>query len=312
MALGAVGSMQRTLERTIEYALEREAFGRADREAPGDPPQDRRDGAQLRDGPRRHLQRAAALLRGRRRDQAGDDREAEDTARRVRRGRRRAAGLRRRRLHEGVRDRARGARHAARPDRRRDRRDHEARSSASSSGCSSPELRRQYVLLGMALFRIATIPALLLVLALAPAAHATKTCSEPGEDWERARRPRTTWTRRSCRTRSTTGRRRVGFAIRVYRHGCLVGEDRLARPNRHSQYESWSMAKSVDGDDLRARDDARPDLARRPGRLARARGRQGARRDHRPRPAHDDLGPASGTASATTTSSRCRTASGTR
>ena len=28
MALGAVGSMQRTLERTIEYALEREAFGR--------------------------------------------------------------------------------------------------------------------------------------------------------------------------------------------------------------------------------------------------------------------------------------------
>ena len=28
MALGSVGSMQRTLERTIEYALEREAFGR--------------------------------------------------------------------------------------------------------------------------------------------------------------------------------------------------------------------------------------------------------------------------------------------
>ena len=31
-----------------------------------------------------------------------------------------------------------------------------------------------------------SIPALLLVLWAAPAAHATKTCSEPGDEWERA------------------------------------------------------------------------------------------------------------------------------
>ena len=49
MALGAVGSMQRVLEQTIEYALEREAFGRPIAQVPGDPPQDRRDGAQARE-----------------------------------------------------------------------------------------------------------------------------------------------------------------------------------------------------------------------------------------------------------------------
>ena len=37
--------MQRLLEQTIDYALEREAVRPPDRQAPGDPPQDRRDGA---------------------------------------------------------------------------------------------------------------------------------------------------------------------------------------------------------------------------------------------------------------------------
>jgi CubicO group peptidase (beta-lactamase class C family) len=31
----------------------------------------------------------------------------------------------------------------------------------------------------------------------------------------------------------------------VYRHGCLVGEDRGAAANRSQQFESWSMAKSI-------------------------------------------------------------------
>ena len=44
MALGSVAAMQRLLEQTIQYSLERESFGRPDRQAPGDPPQDRRDG----------------------------------------------------------------------------------------------------------------------------------------------------------------------------------------------------------------------------------------------------------------------------
>ena len=33
--------------------------------------------------------------------------------------------------------------------------------------------------------------------------------------------------------------------MRVYRYGCLVGEDRAAPVNRDQQFESWSMAKSV-------------------------------------------------------------------
>jgi CubicO group peptidase (beta-lactamase class C family) len=41
------------------------------------------------------------------------------------------------------------------------------------------------------------------------------------------------------------GTQNAGFALRVYRHGCLVAEDRLASQNRTSTYESWSLAKSV-------------------------------------------------------------------
>jgi CubicO group peptidase (beta-lactamase class C family) len=41
------------------------------------------------------------------------------------------------------------------------------------------------------------------------------------------------------------GSSQLSFAVRVYRRGCLVGEDRAAATNRDQQYESWSMAKSV-------------------------------------------------------------------
>jgi CubicO group peptidase (beta-lactamase class C family) len=41
------------------------------------------------------------------------------------------------------------------------------------------------------------------------------------------------------------GSSQQSFAIRVYRRGCLVGEDRLAGSNRNQTFESWSMAKSV-------------------------------------------------------------------
>jgi CubicO group peptidase (beta-lactamase class C family) len=41
------------------------------------------------------------------------------------------------------------------------------------------------------------------------------------------------------------GSANLGFAVRVYRYGCLVAEDRLAPVNENTQFESWSMAKSV-------------------------------------------------------------------
>jgi CubicO group peptidase (beta-lactamase class C family) len=41
------------------------------------------------------------------------------------------------------------------------------------------------------------------------------------------------------------GTSQSSYAVRVYRHGCLVAEDRLASRNRTEKYESWSMAKSI-------------------------------------------------------------------
>jgi CubicO group peptidase (beta-lactamase class C family) len=97
----------------------------------------------------------------------------------------------------------------------------------------------------MRLSRIAAIPALLLVLWAAPAAHATKTCSEPGDEWERATPAEADMDAQKLQDAIDYGTTQASYAIRVYRHGCLVGEDRLADRNRHSTYESWSMAKSV-------------------------------------------------------------------
>lgn len=37
----------------------------------------------------------------------------------------------------------------------------------------------------------------------------------------------------------------LSLAVRVFRHGCLVGEDRAAAASEQPTYESWSMAKSV-------------------------------------------------------------------
>ena len=97
----------------------------------------------------------------------------------------------------------------------------------------------------MALFRIAIVPALLLVLALAPSAHAGKTCSEPGKDWERATPAEADMDAQKLQDAIDYGTTQASYAVRVYRHGCLVGEDRMADANRNQKYESWSMAKSV-------------------------------------------------------------------
>ena len=95
----------------------------------------------------------------------------------------------------------------------------------------------------MGLLRLTVIAALLL--AFAPSAHAAKTCSEPGEDWERATPAEAGMDEAKLQSAIDYGSTQASYAIRVYRHGCLVGEDRMAPVNRNSTYESWSMAKSV-------------------------------------------------------------------
>jgi CubicO group peptidase (beta-lactamase class C family) len=96
----------------------------------------------------------------------------------------------------------------------------------------------------MGLLRITLLAALVLAFA-APSAHAFKTCSEPGADWERATPAEAKMDAAKLQDAIDYGSTQASYAIRVYRGGCLVGEDRLADQNRDARYESWSMAKSV-------------------------------------------------------------------
>jgi CubicO group peptidase (beta-lactamase class C family) len=82
-------------------------------------------------------------------------------------------------------------------------------------------------------------------LAAAGPAHAAKVCAEPAADWERATPAEAGMDATRLQEALDYGSANLGFAVRVYRRGCLVGEDRLAAVNRTQRFESWSMAKSV-------------------------------------------------------------------
>jgi CubicO group peptidase (beta-lactamase class C family) len=81
--------------------------------------------------------------------------------------------------------------------------------------------------------------------AAAGPAHAAKTCAEPGENWERATPAEAGMDAAKLQGAMDYGSANLGFAVRVYRSGCLVAEDRLAAINRNQRFESYSMAKSV-------------------------------------------------------------------
>jgi len=91
------------------------------------------------------------------------------------------------------------------------------------------------------------VPILVVAAALAvpAAASAAKTCGEPGAAWERATPAEVGMDAAKVAQAVDYGTANLGFAIRVYRHGCLVAEDRAAALNRTQTFESWSMAKSV-------------------------------------------------------------------
>ena len=93
--------------------------------------------------------------------------------------------------------------------------------------------------------RIAVVAALLAVLAAAPATSVAETCPEPEAEWNRATPEHVGLDADKLQSAIDYGSTQASYAIRVYRHGCLVGEDRLADRNRHTRYQSWSMAKSV-------------------------------------------------------------------
>jgi CubicO group peptidase (beta-lactamase class C family) len=81
--------------------------------------------------------------------------------------------------------------------------------------------------------------------AAAGPAHAAKSCPEPGAHWERATPAEAGMDAAKLQQAMDYGSANLGFAVRVYRRGCLVAEDRFAALNRNQQFESWSMAKSV-------------------------------------------------------------------
>lgn len=94
-----------------------------------------------------------------------------------------------------------------------------------------------------------TVPLSVLAVAgalLAPAAaQAAKSCPEPGAEWQRATPAEAGFDAAKLQEAMDYGSSQQAFAVRVYRRGCLVGEDRGAAANRNVQFESWSMAKSV-------------------------------------------------------------------
>ena len=86
---------------------------------------------------------------------------------------------------------------------------------------------------------------LLALLGAAPAHAAAKQCAEPGADWERATPAEAGMDAAGLQDAMDYGSSEASYAVRVYRRGCLVAEDRLASRNRDSTFESWSMAKSI-------------------------------------------------------------------
>jgi CubicO group peptidase (beta-lactamase class C family) len=76
-------------------------------------------------------------------------------------------------------------------------------------------------------------------------AQAAKHCAEPGATWERATPAEAGLDAVKLQSAVDYGTSQLSFAVRVYRWGCLVAEDRLADENRRAQFESWSMAKSI-------------------------------------------------------------------
>ncbi|HWH45144.1 MAG TPA: serine hydrolase [Thermoleophilaceae bacterium] len=82
-------------------------------------------------------------------------------------------------------------------------------------------------------------------LVLVGPAHAAKSCDAPGDEWERATPAEAGMDAARLQDALDYGTQNAGFAVRVFRHGCLVGADRTEPQSRETQYESWSLGKSI-------------------------------------------------------------------
>ena len=88
------------------------------------------------------------------------------------------------------------------------------------------------------------VAVLVALLICAVPAQAAKKCGEPGSRWQRATPSQAGMDAAKVRAAVNYGTVNAGFAVRVYRHGCLVAEDSV-NPEGRGRFESWSLAKSV-------------------------------------------------------------------
>lgn len=86
------------------------------------------------------------------------------------------------------------------------------------------------------------------VLLLAAPASAARTCAEPGvgsPGWERATPAEVGMDAVKVQDAVTYAATQASYAIRIYRHGCLVGADGTYANTSEAHFESWSLAKSI-------------------------------------------------------------------
>lgn len=96
--------------------------------------------------------------------------------------------------------------------------------------------------------RISSLAAVAATLAFAGPAAAAKSCTEPdagATSWQRATPAEAGMDATKLQDAVDYATTQASYAVRVYRHGCLVAADRQEPLNSTSRYESWSMAKSV-------------------------------------------------------------------
>lgn len=91
-----------------------------------------------------------------------------------------------------------------------------------------------------------TICVLAAVAAASPGgAEAAARCAEPGDDWQVVSPAEAGMDAAKLQDAIVYAQQNEAHAVRVYRHGCRVGEDAAASANRDARYQSWSLAKSV-------------------------------------------------------------------
>ena len=96
--------------------------------------------------------------------------------------------------------------------------------------------------------RLLPVLAALALVSLAPSAQAAKTCAEPSDasdGWERATPAEAGMDGAKLQEAVDYAATQAAYAIRIYRHGCLVAADRTLPLTQEAWYESWSMAKSI-------------------------------------------------------------------